>query len=86
MPLIRCTNVFYKGDYPVTQVNWYISQVSGERLQDHWSIGLGLWSRLCHDEITIGIYTSKTNIGPPPIGALKIDGLLVPPAAKLTRC
>ena len=21
MPLIRCTNVFYKGDYPVTQVN-----------------------------------------------------------------
>ena len=25
---------------PVKQVYWYISQVSGERLQDHWSSGL----------------------------------------------
>ena len=24
----------------VKQVYWYISQVSGERLQDHWSSGL----------------------------------------------
>ena len=26
----------------VKQVYWYISQVSGERLQDHWSSGLAL--------------------------------------------
>ena len=26
----------------VKQVYWYISQVSGERLQDHWSSGLRL--------------------------------------------
>ena len=26
--------------YLVKQVYWYISQVSGERLQDHWSSGL----------------------------------------------
>ena len=25
----------------VKQVYWYISQVSGERLQDHWSSGSG---------------------------------------------
>ena len=30
----------------VKQVYWYISQVSGERLQDHWSSGLVYFSRL----------------------------------------
>ena len=27
----------------VKQVYWYISQVSGERLQDHWSSGLSVY-------------------------------------------
>ena len=31
----------------VKQVYWYISQVSGERLQDHWSSGLCLYSPVC---------------------------------------
>ena len=30
----------------VKQIYWYISQVSGERLQDHWSSGLGLRLKL----------------------------------------
>ena len=31
----------------VKQVYWYISQVSGERLQDHWSSGLCLYRPVC---------------------------------------
>ena len=31
----------------VKQVYWYISQVSGERLQDHWSSGLYLYRPVC---------------------------------------
>ena len=27
----------------VKQIYWYISQVSGERLQDHWSSGLPIF-------------------------------------------
>ena len=35
--------MFMKTNNPrgvVCQVYWYISQISGERLQDHWSSGL----------------------------------------------
>ena len=28
------------------QVYWYISQISGERLQDHWSSGMGLFIKM----------------------------------------
>ena len=28
-------------------VYWYMQQVSGERLQDHWSSGLYLYSSVC---------------------------------------
>ena len=37
----------------VKQVYWYISQVSGERLQDHWSSGLAHLSRRLTGELIV---------------------------------
>ena len=36
---LDCPVVIYIYMY-VKQIYWYISQISGERLQDHWSSGL----------------------------------------------
>ena len=48
---------------PVKQVYWYISQVSGERLQDHWSSG----SSLCK---TVLVVLSH-------VGCLKVTGVVL---------
>ena len=43
----------------VKQVYWYISQVSGERLQDHWSSGLTFY----HFSVTqVHLYVVKNNL------------------------
>ena len=36
-PALRLNTIIFKYVY------WYMKQISGERLQDHWSSGLMLW-------------------------------------------
>ena len=39
-PALGLNTIMFKYVYWVTFVYWYMKQISGERLQDHWSSGL----------------------------------------------
>ena len=43
----------------VIQVYWYISQVSGERLQDHWSSGIRFGTKLYRQIVGIPMGTNS---------------------------
>ena len=43
----------------VKQVYWYISRVSGERLQDHWSSGLDLHLSITNVFVSTKVYDKR---------------------------
>ena len=43
----------------VKQVYWYIFQISGERLQDHWSSGKKVLTKITQEEMALSQYDLK---------------------------
>ena len=49
----------------VKQIYWYISQISGERLQDHWSSGFettAAWQMQTTNEVNKGMCVFKVKV------------------------